>query len=107
MKIFCQSYNLKSLIKVPTCYRNPDSPSSIDHMLTKKLRNFQNLCVIETSLSDVYKMMVTSLRMQFRKLKLRVLFYRDYMKFSNETFINSLTLGAGPGSRWHLDVQPF
>ena len=29
------------------------------------------------------------LRMQFCKLKPRVLFYRDYTKFSNETFINS------------------
>ena len=107
MKIFCQSYNLKSLIKVPTCYKNPDSPSSIYHILTNKLRNFQNSYVIETSLSDVLKMTVTALRMQFRKLKLRLLFYRDYMKFSNETFINTLTLGAGLGSPWHLDVQPF
>ena len=35
-------------------------------------------------------MTVTALRMKFRKLKLRVLFYRDYTKFSNVTFINSL-----------------
>ena len=35
-------------------------------------------------------MTVTALRMQFRKLKPRLLFYRDYTKFSNETFINSL-----------------
>ena len=40
MKIFCQSYNLKSLLKVPTCYKNPDSPSCIDLILTKKPRNF-------------------------------------------------------------------
>ena len=24
---FCDSYNLKHLIKVPTCYKNPDNPS--------------------------------------------------------------------------------
>ena len=35
-------------------------------------------------------MTVTAFIMQFRKLKPRVLFYRDYTKFSNETFINSL-----------------
>ena len=40
MKIFCQSYNLKSLLKVPTCYKDPDSPSCIDLILTKKPRNF-------------------------------------------------------------------
>ena len=48
MKNFCQSYNLKSLIKVPKCYKNPDSPSCIDLILTNKPRNFQNSCVIET-----------------------------------------------------------
>ena len=37
-------------------------------------------------------MTVTALRMQFRKLKLRVLFYIDYTKFPNETFINSLKI---------------
>ena len=35
-------------------------------------------------------MTVTTLRMKFRKLKLRVLFYRDYTKFSIVNFINSL-----------------
>ena len=35
-------------------------------------------------------MTATALRMQFRKLKPRVSFYRDYKKFLNGTFINSL-----------------
>ena len=82
MKMFCQSYNLKRRIKVPTCYKNPDSPSCIDLIVTNKPRNFQNSCVIETSLSDFHKITVTALRMQFRKLKPRVLFYGDYTKFS-------------------------
>ena len=82
--------NLKSLIKVPTCYKNPENPSCIDLILTSKPRNFRNLSAIETWLSDFHKTMVTALRMQFCKLKLSVLFYREYTKFSNETFINSL-----------------
>ena len=35
-------------------------------------------------------MTVTALGMQFRKLKPRVLFYRDYTKFSKQTYTNSL-----------------
>ena len=76
------------MIKVPTCYKNPENPSCIDLILNKP-RNFQNLFVIETSLSDFYKMTVTALRMQFRKLKSWLSFYIDYTKFSNEIFINS------------------
>ena len=90
MKKFCQSYNLKSLIKVPACYKNPNSPSCIDLILTNKPRKFQNSCEKETLLSDFHKMTDTALKMQFRRLKPRVLFYIDYTTFSNETFINSL-----------------
>ena len=77
----CESYNLKSLIKVLTCYYNPKKLSSIDFILTNKPKNFQISCVIEISLSDSHKMTVTTLRMQFRKRKPMVLFYRYYTKF--------------------------
>ena len=41
---FCESYNLKILIKVPTCYKNPEILSCIDLILANKPRNFQ-ICV--------------------------------------------------------------
>ena len=28
---FCASYNLKNLIKQPTCFKNPDNPRLIDY----------------------------------------------------------------------------
>ena len=59
---FCQLYNLKHLIKVPTCYKNPDNPSVIDLMLTKCPRSYQNSSAIETGLSDFHKMTVTVLK---------------------------------------------
>ena len=67
MKYFCESYNLKSLMKVPTFYKNPESPSCIDLIFTNKPRNFQNSSVIETSPSDFHKITVTSLKMRFCK----------------------------------------
>ena len=66
MRHFCESCNLKSQIKVPACCKNSESPSCIDLILTNKRSNFQNSCVIETSLSDFHKMTVIALRMQFR-----------------------------------------
>ena len=44
MKMFCQSYNLKSRIKVPTCYKNPDSPSCIDLIVTNKPQFCSKFC---------------------------------------------------------------
>ena len=32
---FCDVYNLKNLLKVPACFKNPEKPTSIDLMLTK------------------------------------------------------------------------
>ena len=37
---FCGCYSLKSLIKKPKCFKNPDNPTCIDLILTN--RRFQN-----------------------------------------------------------------
>ena len=42
IKDFCNLYNLKNLIKVPTCFKNPGHSKTIDLMLTNSVRNFQN-----------------------------------------------------------------
>ena len=64
---FCDAYNLKNLIKVPTCFKNPERPTSIGVMLTNSYRSFQNSCATETGLSDFHKMIVTILKTCFQK----------------------------------------
>lgn len=39
---FCESYNLKSVIKQPTCFDNHENPSSIGLFLTNRPRSFWN-----------------------------------------------------------------
>ena len=43
MSDFCDTYNLKSLIRQPKCYKNPENPSCIDLILTNIPFSFQNL----------------------------------------------------------------
>ena len=74
MKDFCLNYNLKSLICVPTCFKNPDNPSCIDLILTNSAGSFQSSCAIETGLSDFHKMTVTIMKTYFQKLNLELLF---------------------------------
>ena len=90
MTSFCESYNLKSIIKQPTCFDNPDKPSCIDLILTNRPKSFQSTCVIETGLSDFYRMTVTVLKMHFRKLPPKVITYRNFSNYDNANFINSL-----------------
>ena len=67
MKAFCDNYNLTSLIKQPTCYKNPNNPTCIDLILSNTPRSFQSSCVIETGLSDFHLMTLTVMKKSFRK----------------------------------------
>ena len=90
MQSFCESYNLKSLIKQPTCYKSPDKPTCIDLLLTNVSRMFHSTCVIETGLSDFHLMTVTVMRKTFKKLSPRIISYRSCTDFSNEEFRDCL-----------------
>ena len=95
MKSFCENYNLKSVIKQPTCYKNPSKRTCADLMLTNVPRMFQSTCVLETGPSDFHLLTVTVMRKFFKKMRLRAINYRSYRNFSNETFnvspINNLS----------------
>ena len=86
----CDSYNLTSLIKQSTCYKNPSHPKCNDLILTNVPHSFQTTCVIETGLSDFHLITLTVMRKSFKKLKARVINYRPYKLFSNEVFREDL-----------------
>ena len=87
---FCDMYNLKNLIKVPTCFKNPISPSCIDVILTNRIRSFQNNQAIETGLSDHHKMTITVLKSFFQKQPPIAINYRDYKLFDKSLFDTEL-----------------
>ena len=64
MKEFCDAYNLKNLITEATCFKNPINPSSIDLILTNKIRSFQNTTILETGLSDHHQHMFLNKHLQ-------------------------------------------
>ena len=86
MKDFCDSYGLKSLIKVPTCFKNPENPSCIDLILINNPLSFQSSAVIETGISDFHKMIVTVMKTTYQKLDPKITHYRDYNTFCNHNF---------------------
>ena len=86
IKDFCNLYKLKNLIKVPTCFKDPDNPKAINLMLTNSVRSFQSSCAIETSLSGFHKTTVTVLKSCLEKKQPKIMSYRDFGKFSNNDF---------------------
>ena len=65
---FRSSYCLKSLIKQPTCFKNPENLSCIDLILTNKPWRFHSMCVLETGLSDFHRITVSVLNETFEYL---------------------------------------
>ena len=90
MTSFCEYYNLKSIIKQRTCFKNSEKPSCIDLMLTNRPKSFQSTCAIETGLSDFHRMTVSVLKMHLRKLPPKVITYRKFSNYDNANFINYL-----------------
>ena len=84
MNDFCESYNLSSLIRESTCYKNPENPSCIDLFLTNSPNSFQNSGVVETGLSDFHRMIVTVMKTSFQRLPPKIRHYRDYSNYGKK-----------------------
>ena len=91
MKTLCATYHLKNLVNVPTCFKNPLTPSCINIFLTNCLLSSQDTQVIETGLSDFHKMNITVLKMFLSKQKHQTAFFRNYKKFDNSAFREALS----------------
>ena len=90
MEEFCSVYNFKSLIKDPTCFKNPEKPTTIDHILTNHPKCFQHSGVYETGLSDFHRLTLTVLKVYHSKQNPKIIQYRDYKNLTNELFRRDL-----------------
>ena len=74
MKVICvrdfyEIYSCKNLIKDNTCFKIPLKPSCIDLLITNKPKSFQNSMTVENGLSDFYKMVLTVMKVYYKKQK--------------------------------------
>ena len=83
---FILNYNLKCLIKEPTCFKSINAPSTIDLFLTNKHKSFIHSTTLETGLFDHHKMILTILNSNFIKCKSKKVFYRSYRNFDSVAF---------------------
>ena len=107
MSEFCDIYNLQNLIKQPTCFKSTQNPSSIDVILTNKVRSFQNSLVIESGLSDHHKMTITVLKSFFHKQEPVTINYRDYKSFNKNNFQSELMNKLNEGHTYDTNYEIF
>ena len=101
---FCQTYNLESIVNKPTCFKNPKNPSCIDLMLTNKQERFLKAKTVETGLSDFHKMVVSVFKTSFKKQKPKIVTNRDYKRFDNGKFRESLIPRFSTGKNISYDA---
>ena len=70
---FFNAYNLSNLVKEPTCFKDPDNLSCIDLFLTNRPKCFQNTMTMETRISDFHKMVITVLKIFYKKQKPKII----------------------------------
>ena len=61
MEQFCNENNIETLIFQPTCFKSPENPTTIDHILVNCKEQFIKTSVLETGLSDFHKLTLTVL----------------------------------------------
>ena len=82
-----QIYDCKNLIKDNTCFKNPEKTSCIGLIITNRPKCFKNSVTLEMGLSDFHKMIVTVIKVFYKKQKPSIITYRTYKHFSNEVFM--------------------
>ena len=69
LKNLLNSFDLESLIKIPTCYKSLSSHTNTDLILTNKKNLFMKSTTFETGMSDFHKLTTTILRNTISKGK--------------------------------------
>lgn len=86
MKCYYDTYFLKNLIKLCTCYKNPENPTCINLMLTNVPVSFHITLELEADLIDFHFNTLAFMRKGCTNFQSRINSYRSYKNFSNENF---------------------
>ena len=85
----CDTFSLSNFVNDVTCVKSQKG-TSIDVMLTNRLRGFHKPSLTETGLSHCHKMIVSVFRVFFERLPAKVTEYRNYKIFDQNEFLQNL-----------------
>ena len=83
LQLFADSFNLKHMIKKPTCFKG--FPSCIDFIITSRKAYFKKECILA---SDFHKLTKASLKSQTLKGSPKRKLCRDCQTFDENSFNN-------------------
>ena len=103
---FLERHCLTNLVKDKTCFKSPKG-TCIDLILTNRGRSFQHTSVFETGLSDHHLLIYTMLKTTFCKLPPKIIKYRNYRSFNEQSFLNDLSNNLGDSTNYDVFQKSF
>ena len=89
---FLYECNVKNIVKENTCFKNALNPSCIDLFIRNiTSKRFQNTIAVSNGFSDFHKMVITVMKMSFKKHSPIQRHYKDYKHIDKTKFKNNLT----------------
>ena len=82
---FCDVFALQNLIKSSTC-ETKTSSTLIDVILTNQVRSFRHNKTVETGISDFHKLVMTSFRSTYQRVRHTKIRYRSYKTSDENAF---------------------
>ena len=87
---FLYHHERTSINRYPTCYKNPNNPSCIDHILTNSPKRFFNTETVFIGLSDFHKLVLSLFKLHFPKAKAKEILCRNFRDFKEDNFNQDL-----------------
>ena len=98
---FLYKYNTRNIVKENTCFKNALNSSCIDLFIANSPLSFQNTIAVSNGLPDFRKMVITAMKMSFKKHSPIERHYRDYKYFDQTKFKNNLN------EKLSEDISPY
>ena len=86
----CDTYDLKQLIKDPTCFKSINNPTILDIILTNSPKSIKQTVNLSIGISDFHNYVSAALKLFCPSDEPRVVHYRSFKKFNDESYINDL-----------------
>ena len=85
----CRLYDLKTLVKGPTCYKG-ETPSAVNVIISNEPLRFQSSINVTCAISDFHNLTRVATKLQKSYSAPQRIYYRSYIHFSEDIFLNGL-----------------
>ncbi len=88
----CDLYNLKNIVKEPTCFKSQDNPSLIEVILVAKPRHLHETVVFDTGLSDFHNIICVCTKVYVPWEVPTKIVYRSFKSFDENKYIEDISI---------------